>query len=128
MSRETREAAERMRSLDREVRANVEKALAAFRASSIDASARALAARPADWEPGPPATLDDDPGFTRALETLDGLSDMVRGLSSAFTEYVEASERESVRNKVFNALSLVVAALSLAVTFVSLLGQFGIVG
>lgn len=105
---------------------DLDKVMSDFRDSSSDERARSSLSEALEWEPGPMATLEDDPGFTRALEVLEKQSDMVRDLSSAFTGYVESLERESKRSHVFNALSLAVAVLSLAVTFVSLLGQFGV--
>ena len=125
MTKETREAAQRMRDLDSNISMDLDRILSDLRASSIDSS-RSLNLSELEVEPPQPsATLLDDPGFSRALEVLEKQADMVRDLSSAFTEYVESSERESKRSHVFNALSLAVAVLSLAVTFVSLLGQFG---
>lgn len=126
MTKETREAARRMRDLNSAISINLDKVMSDFRDSSSDDRTRSSLSEALDWEPAPMATLLDDPGFSRALDVLEKQSDMVRGLSSAFTEYVESSERESRRSHVFNALSLAVAVLSLAVTFVSLLGQFGL--
>lgn len=126
MTRETREAAQRMRDLNSSISMDLDKVMSDFWDSSSDERTRSSLSDALEWEPGPMATLEDDPGFSRALEVLEKQSDMVRELSSAFTEYVESSERESKRSHVFNALSLAVAVLSLAVTFVSLLGQFGV--
>lgn len=126
MTKETREAAQRMRDLNSSISMDLDKVMSDFRDSSSDERTRSSLSDALEWEPGPMATLEDDPGFSRALEVLEKQSDMVRELSSAFTEYVESSERESKRSHVFNALSLAVAVLSLAVTFVSLLGQFGV--
>lgn len=125
MTKETREAAQRMRDLNSYISMDLDKVMSDFRDSSSDERTRSSLSEALEWEPGPMATLEDDPGFSRALEVLEKQADMVRDLSSAFTEYVESSERESKRSHVFNALSLAVAVLSLAVTFVSLLGQFG---
>lgn len=126
MTKETREAARRMRDLNSSISMDLDKVMSDFRDSSSDERMRSILSEALEWEPGPMATLEDDPGFARALEVLEKQSDMVRELSSAFTGYVESSERESRRSHVFNALSLSVAVLSLAVTFASLLGQFGV--
>lgn len=68
-----------------------------------------------------PARLTDDEGFSELLS-------LVRDLVEAFREYVAASERSERRQWVLNVVSAAVAALSLAVSCISLLGQFGVIG
>lgn len=80
-------------------------------------------------------SLDDDPAFMQLLKTMESQSEAMREQLSALREQSEslreqsesmrAAERSASR---FAIASLVVAALSLAVTFVSLLGQFGAIG
>lgn len=68
-----------------------------------------------------PRMLADDPSFKELLE-------LNRELVDAFRAYDAASERKSRRDAVEKVLSISVAILSLAVSFVSLLAQFGVIG
>lgn len=72
-------------------------------------------------EAAEPYELKDDGGFAELLEHN-------RELVKAFREYTRAAERRSHRDSVEKVLSIAVAILSLAVSFVSLLGQFGVIG
>lgn len=67
------------------------------------------------------ATLEDDEAFMEALRTLRSQNELLR-------EYVSASEKSSRRSDVLAIASLVVAALSLLVSLVSLLSQFDVIG
>lgn len=76
----------------------------------------------------PPATLDDDPGVAHIMGVLDRQADFMESQLRSFERYVEES-RESARMAWrWSLASLVVAALSLLVALVSLLGQFGVIG
>lgn len=68
-----------------------------------------------------PAMLEDDEAFMEALRTLRSQNELLR-------EYVSASEKSSRRSDVLAIASLVVAALSLLVSLVSLLSQFSVIG
>lgn len=64
------------------------------------------------------ATLEDDEAFMEALRSQNEL----------LREYVSASEKSSRRSDVLAIASLVVAALSLLVSLVSLLSHFDVIG
>ena len=73
------------------------------------------------------ATLADDSEFLKVVSAAQEQTALLREQTVAFSDFVRASERESRRQFVVNVVSLLVAALSLSVTFVSLLLQFGVI-
>lgn len=91
--------------------------------SALTSAALFEADEPYDVEP---RRLSDDEGFVELRRSQDALLDSVQDMVTAFREHIAASEEASKRTHSIAKASLGVAALSLALTAILLLREFGV--